>query len=108
MCQQEGVMEDWTNKYRVVKTLKENGTTGVYLAEHVTLERFCVIKTLNTGHAQGDAILKEALSLKQLAHPGIPKIYDIEEGEERHSRTYGFVHFHESIYFRMREPYREV
>ena len=75
-------MEDWTNKYRVVKTLKENGTTGVYLAEHVTLERFCVIKTLNTGHAQGDAILKEALSLKQLAHPGIPKIYDIEEGED--------------------------
>ncbi|MDE7328008.1 MAG: serine/threonine protein kinase [Lachnospiraceae bacterium] len=75
-------MKDWTSKYRVVQTLKENGTTGVYLAEHVRLKRLCVIKTLNTRKAGGDAILKEALSLKQLAHPGIPKIYDIEEGKE--------------------------
>ncbi len=73
---------DWTNKYRLVRTLKQRGGTAVYLAEHVRLGRLCVIKTIR-GSVQGrNAILGEAESLKQLQHSGIPKIYDIEEEEE--------------------------
>lgn len=74
--------EDWTNKYRLVRTLKERGGTGVYLAEHVRLKRLCVIKTVRGGFQGKNAILEEATSLKQLQHPGIPKIYDIEEEED--------------------------
>lgn len=74
--------EDWTNKYRLVHTLKERGGTGVYLAEHVRLKRLCVIKTVRGEFLGKNAILGEAASLKQLQHPGIPKIYDIEEEED--------------------------
>lgn len=73
---------DWTNKYRLVRTLKQRGGTGVYLAEHVRLGRLCVIKTIGGSVQDTSAILGEAASLKQLQHSGIPKIYDIEEEEE--------------------------
>ncbi len=72
---------DWTNKYRLVRTLKERKGTGVYLAEHIRLKRLCVIKTIRGSTREKNAILGEAASLKQLQHSGIPKIYDIEEEE---------------------------
>lgn len=75
-------MEDWTKKYRLVRALKERGGTGVYLAEHVRLKRLCVIKTIRGSAKEKNAILGEAVSLKQLQHPGIPKIYDIEEEKD--------------------------
>lgn len=78
----EGRDGDWINKYRIVRTLKKSGDTSVYLAEHIRLKQLRVIKTVRGSRGEGNAVLREAASLKKLEHPGIPKIYDIEEWED--------------------------
>ncbi len=65
-----------------MRTLKKRGTTQVSLAEHIRLNRLCVIKTIRGNFGEGEAVLREAESLRQLVHPAIPKIYDIEEEKD--------------------------
>lgn len=75
-------------KYRVISTLG-SGTFGtVYLAEHLTLKVHRAIKCIpkNTAHQLSfsleEDILTEAHLLKNLNHPGIPLIYDIDEDSD--------------------------
>lgn len=72
-------------KYRVISTLGSGNFGTVYLAEHLKLKVFRAIKRIPKGLAQqssfsleGD-LLSEAYLLKNLNHPGIPLIYDIDE-----------------------------
>lgn len=104
----EGSGGDWTNKYRVVRVLKQNAVTGVYLAEHIRLKELRVIKTVQGGNGEESAVLREAALLKQLAHSGIPRIYDIEEWAD------GFYIVEEYIqgksltsYFQSKNPKKE-
>ncbi len=59
------------------------GRTGtVYLALHRELEEYRAVKAVAKSSVGYETFRKEALLLKDLRHPGIPVIYDIEEDEE--------------------------
>lgn len=68
-------------KYRVLSTLGTGNTSTVYLAEHLKLKVYRAIKCIPKDTAVSNFSL-EAMLLKNLNHPGIPLIYDIEENEE--------------------------
>jgi serine/threonine-protein kinase len=59
----------------------------VYLAEHLKLRVYRAIKCIPKAPARGssfpleDASFHEADLLKNLNHPGIPLIYDIDEDD---------------------------
>ncbi len=67
-------------KYEILKLLGQGGTSEVYLARNQRLGSFVAIKKANksTEHLN---LLAEPNILKDLDHPMIPKIMDIEEDE---------------------------
>lgn len=69
-------------KYRLVSSLGQGSSSKVFIVEHVKLKVLravkCIAKT-NTAHPQ---FFLEADILKNLKHPGIPTIYDVEEDDE--------------------------
>lgn len=67
-------------KYRIVSTLGIGSSSTVYLAEHLKLKVYRAIKCIPKDTAI-TAFSSEALLLKNLNHPGIPLIYDIEEDD---------------------------
>ncbi len=74
-------------KYRILSTLGTGSSSTVYLAEHLKLETYRAIKCIPKDHtlisspAFRNGCSTEAVLLKALNHPGIPRIYDIEEDE---------------------------
>ncbi len=74
--------EIWFNKYRIIKLLGQGGTAEVYLAEHIKLNSLRAIKHISKHHPLYKLQLKEAHILKDLKHPCIPIVYDIEEDED--------------------------
>lgn len=60
-----------------------SGRTGtVYLARHRELGEYRAVKAVRKDSVRYETFRKEALLLKDLRHPGIPVIYDIEEDEK--------------------------
>lgn len=60
-----------------------SGRTGtVWLAVHEGLEEYRAIKCISKQHTDYNAFRREALILKELHHPGIPVVYDLEEDED--------------------------
>lgn len=53
----------------------------MYLAEHLKLRAFRAIKQISKSGVDRSTVLSEAELLKNLKHPGIPIIYDVEEDE---------------------------
>ena len=49
---------------------------------HIGLEEYRAIKRISKRDADYDTFRREALVLKELRHPGIPMIYDLEEDSE--------------------------
>ena len=74
--------EIWFGKYRVIKLLGRGGTAKVYLAEHIKLNSLRAIKHISRYNPLYKLQLREAQILKDLRHPCIPIIYDIEEDED--------------------------
>lgn len=74
-------------KYRIISTLGAGSSGTVYLAEHLKLKVYRAIKCIpkdtarNTSNFSEEQLLKEADLLKNLNHPGIPLIYDIDEDD---------------------------
>ena len=74
-------------KYRIISTLGAGSSGTVYLAEHLKLKVYRAIKCIpkdtarNTSNFSEEELLKEASLLKNLNHPGIPLIYDIDEDD---------------------------
>lgn len=74
-------------KYRIISTLGAGSSGTVYLAEHLKLKVYRAIKCIpkdtarNTSNFSEEQLLKEACLLKNLNHPGIPLIYDIDEDD---------------------------
>ncbi len=59
------------------------GRTGtVWLAEHLGLEEYRAVKCVSRKNGDYEAFRREALILKELRHPGIPLIYDLEEDDQ--------------------------
>lgn len=68
-------------KYRVLSTLGTGNSSTVYLAEHIKLNVYRAIKCIPKDTSLVSSPSSEATLLKNLNHPGIPIIYDIEEDE---------------------------
>lgn len=68
-------------KYRVLSLLGSGGSSSVYLAEHLKLKHNRAIKCIPKAQARAASQYLEAGLLKNLRHPGIPMIYDIEEDD---------------------------
>ena len=74
--------EIWFQKYKILGLLGRGGTAKVYLAEHIKLNSYRVIKVISKYHPFYPNLRNEAFVLKNLKHSCIPIIYDIEENEE--------------------------
>lgn len=69
-------------RYAVRKVLSGGSFGTVYLAEHINLKVLRAIKCIRKCRELCDMAYREADILKNLRHPAIPIIYDIEEDEE--------------------------
>ncbi len=68
-------------KYQLCRILGTGRSGTVYLAVHLGLEEYRAIKQVSKSHLDYERFRREALILKDLRHPGIPIIYDVEEDE---------------------------
>ena len=70
------------NRYRIVKVLGRGGMGAVYEAEHITLDRVCVVKEmLPPDDPELVAMLarqfeREGKTLAGLIHPNLPRVWD--------------------------------
>lgn len=75
-------------KYRILSVLGTGSFSTVYLAEHLKLKIYRAIKcipkrmALKSSFSLKSDFLMEADLLKNLNHPGIPLIYDIDEDDD--------------------------
>lgn len=74
--------KDLFGRYRIVSVLGQGNNSQVYLAEHRKLQVYRAIKRIPRAHLAQPQFLLEADILKNLKHPCIPIIYDVEEDEE--------------------------
>lgn len=72
----------WFSKYRVLSELGRGNSSIVYLAEHLKLGGYCAIKCIHKDYETRPQLMQEAKLLKNLNHPGIPIVYDMEEDNE--------------------------
>ncbi|MDX2474574.1 MAG: serine/threonine-protein kinase [Candidatus Krumholzibacteria bacterium] len=79
--------EERIGHYRVVARIGRGGMGDVFEAEDETLQRRVALKSIRAEHRPSprDKIrfLREARILSQLDHPGICRIYDYLDGEDR-------------------------
>lgn len=69
-------------KYELRRVLGRGKSGTVYLAWHKDLEEYRAIKQVPKACSDYDQFRKEALILKNIRHPGIPVVYDLEEDEQ--------------------------
>ena len=69
-------------KYTIVSLLSEHKESTVWLAEHNALHVKRIIKGIRKDSPDYKHLLNEAHLLKNLKHPSIPEIFDLEEDDE--------------------------
>ena len=68
---------DRVGPYRLLRKLDEGGTGEVYLAEHDSLQRPCVLKFVRPGDEEAAARFKrEVLAAAMLSHPNTVSVFD--------------------------------
>lgn len=76
-----GEIPDLTGtRYRLLERVARGGMGVVYVAEDEKLQRRVALKVLDTPSADGDLanrLIREALVLAQLEHPGIVPVHDV-------------------------------
>ena len=73
-----------SGKYQLCRVIGRGRTGTVYLGLHKELEEYRAIKAVAKSSVRYEAFRKEALLLKELRHPGIPIVYDIEASGPPH------------------------
>ena len=73
-----------SDKYEFLRTLGSGSFSTVYLVRHKTLELERAVKVIPRTSSDQLSVLAEARLLQSLQHPGIPKIYDIEEDPDNY------------------------
>lgn len=68
-------------KYQLCGILGTGRAGTVFLAVHLGLEEYRAIKRVSKSFLNYEHFRREALVLKELRHPGIPIVYDVEEDE---------------------------
>lgn len=66
-------------KYQLCRIIGKGRTGTVYQARHLSLGEYRAIKQVAKADVCGREFRREALLLKELRHPGIPIVYDLEE-----------------------------
>ena len=69
-------------KYELCRLLGRGRSGTVYLVKHKELEEYRAIKQVSKSCVDYGQFRKEALILKDIRHPGIPVVYDLEEDED--------------------------
>lgn len=72
-----------SGRYQLCREIGKGRTGTVYLAFHKELEEYRAVKIVEKSSLEYATFRREALLLKELHHPGIPAVYDIEEDGER-------------------------
>lgn len=70
------------NRYRIITLIGQGAYSEVYLAEHINLNVYRAVKCISRQLDSYGIALREANVLKNLRHPAIPIIYDIEENDD--------------------------
>jgi len=82
-------------KFYVLEQLKQDANRGIYIAEHVFLNKTIFLKTINKDNISDSVILerfkREAQILAQLDHPNIIKVWDF--GNYENFFYISFEHF---------------
>ena len=71
-----------TSKYTIISLLSDHYDSPVWLAEHKGLHVKRIIKGIRKESPNYKQLLNEAHLLKNLKHPSIPEIFDLEEDDE--------------------------
>lgn len=66
-------------KYKLLEQAGKSNGSKVYVAEHIKLHTLRAVKCIDKEKIPYERLMKEAVYLKNLNHPGIPALYDIEE-----------------------------
>lgn len=70
------------NKYKMLKKLGQGGTSKVFLAEHAQLKTLWAIKEIQKKQNQHIDLAAEPNAMKNLRHPSLPRIFDIQENDD--------------------------
>ena len=70
------------DKYKIIRLLGKGAFGQVYLAEHINLKVYRALKCIRRCPEYNGFHTREADILKNLRHPSIPIIYDIEEKDD--------------------------
>ncbi len=74
-----------SDKYRIVSSIGKGNSSEVFLVEHRTLKAYRAVKCVKkSALPMQPQLLLEADLLKNLKHPGIPTIYDVEEDDKNY------------------------
>lgn len=68
-------------KYKLLEEAGQGNNSKVFVVEHIKLHTLRALKCIEKEKVPYEKLIKEAVYLKSLNHPGIPKIYDMEEDE---------------------------
>lgn len=68
-------------KYQVCRTIGHGRSGTVFLVKHLTLKEYRAVKRVSRDRRDEQSLLREAMILKALKHPGIPIVYDLEQDE---------------------------
>lgn len=68
-------------KYQICRTIGHGRSGTVFLARHLVLEEYRAVKCVPRDAIGENSLIREAMLLKTLRHPGIPIIYDLEQDE---------------------------
>ncbi|MCR4624948.1 MAG: serine/threonine protein kinase [Lachnospiraceae bacterium] len=78
----KGGMTAKAGKYRIISQICTHSDSTVWLAEHTGLHVKRIIKGIKKTSSYHDRLIKEAHLLKNLKHPFIPEIYDLDEDDD--------------------------
>ena len=70
---------EFYDKYEIIKELSCSTHSKVYLVRHRILDVYRVAKIFSGNQQDARRLMKEAHLIKNLKHPHIPVIYDIEK-----------------------------
>lgn len=68
-------------KYQICRTIGRGRSGTVFLVRHMTLNEYRAVKRVCRDGLDEQSLLREAMILKALRHPGIPIVYDLEQDE---------------------------
>ena len=70
---------EFYDRYEIIRELSCSRHSKVYLVRHRILDVYRVAKIFSGNQYDVDRLVKEAHLIKNLKHPHIPVIYDIEQ-----------------------------